>query len=492
MIETAVLGTAILIFYAVLGYVRPVLALLTMPLIALAIVVSGIGSERADFFLFAFVLVLVTLIAIAVSEREAGAQQWFHKWAFWALVVIAVFVGLVGFLLGFGLLGAGMMLPALFILGAVALAVSVISYSITSRTTRVIHIFSTLGSSMRQNLPLPMALDCAATGREDSIAWTLRGIKKWLVQGYSLVEAIRRGYPQCPAQALALLTAAERVGQLPAAIEAIGIDAEVRANERTRIRPVHPIYPIVVLCIMFLLLLGLMTFVIPQYQAVLQEMVGGELPAATQLLLGIMEFVVYDHGGLVFLLLLGLVFVVAPGLWLRGRFCQRKPDRPYLSSRIGDWLKWHLPIVHWFERNRSTLQVVELLRLGAKAGCPVNEAIRSTLELDVNLCFRARLARWLRRVESGENIATAARKCRLGSPLAWAFEAGMTGDGAPAVLEMLESFYRSNYSFRVNLSRFILWPCAIIVLGMTVGFVVIAVFLPGVSVITSLTGHVYP
>lgn len=492
MVQIAVIGTAILIFYAVLGYMRPLLALLTLPLIALAVIFAGIGSERADFVLFAFVLVLVTLIAIAVSEREPGAQQWFHRGAFWALMVIAVSVGLVGLIAGFGLLGAGMMLPALFILGAVAVGISLISYGITSRNTRVIHVFSTLGSSMRQNLPLPMALDCAATGRGDSIAWTLRGIKKWLVQGYSLVEAIRRGYPQCPAQDLALLTAAERMGQLPAAIEAIGIDAEVRANERTRIRPVHPVYPIVVLCIMFLLLLGLMTFVIPQYKTVLQEMVGGELPAATQLLIDIMGFVVYDHDGLVFLLLLGLVFVVAPGLWLRGRFRQRRPDRPYLSSRVGDWLKWHLPIVHWFERNRATLQVVELLRLGAQAGCPVNEAIRSTLDLDVNLCCRARLARWLQRVESGENIAAAARRCRLGSPLAWAFEAGMTGDGAPAVLEMLESFYRSNYSFRANLACFIFWPCVIIVLGVTVGFVVVAVFLPGVSVISSLTGNVYP
>jgi len=374
----------------------------------------------------------------------------------------------------------------------VAIGAALISYGLTNYNARVIHVFSTLGSSMRQNLPLPMALDCAATGREDSTGWILKRIKKWLVQGYSVVEAIRRGYPECPAQALALLSAAERVGQVPAAIEAIGADAEVRANERIRVRPVHPFYLVVVFSIMFLVLMGLMTFVIPQFKSVLEEMVGGQLPAPTRVLLGIVGFVVFDHGGLIFLLSLFLIFVVIPALWIRGRFCQRRPDRPYLSSRVGDYLKWHLPILHWFERNRAALQVVELLRLGEKAGCPVNEAIRGTLELDVNLCFRKRLARWLQRVEGGENIAAAARKCRLPSPLAWALEVGMTGGGAPAVLEMLESFYRSNYSFRVNLSRFILWPCATIVLGMTVGFVVVAVFLPAVTVITSLAQSVYP
>jgi len=492
MIPAPVLGVAILVFYVVLGYVRPVLALCSIPLLVFSIVLAGIGQERADFYLYAFVLLLATLIAIAASERSPRSQEWFHKGAFWALVVIAVLVALGGTFVGFVALGFGMALPLLFILASTGIGIALISYVVTNYNLRVIHIFSLLAGSMRQNLPLPMALECATTGRDDSVAWTLRRIKGWLVQGYSVVESIRRGYPQCPAPALAMLSAAERVGQVPAAIEAIGVDAEMRTSERMRLRPIHPAYPALVLCVLFLLLMGLMTFVIPQYKAVLEEMVGSRLPAPTRALLAIVEFVVYDHDGLILLLLLGLFFVVIPALWLRGRFCPRRLDRPYLLSRVRDWLTWHLPILHWFERNRSTLQVVELLRLGAEAGCPVNEAIRGTLALDVNLCFRRRLADWLDRVEAGQNIARAARQSRLGNPLAWAFEAGMSGDGAPAILEMLESFYRSNYSFRVNLSRFILWPCGIIALGLMVGFVVFAVFLPSVTVLSSLTEMVYP
>ena len=61
----------------------------------------------------------------------------------------------------------------------------------------------------------------------------------------------------------------------------------------------------------------------------------------------------------------------------------------------------------------------------------------------------------------------------------------------PAVLDMLESFYRSNYSYRINLARFILWPCIIIALGLTVGFVVTAVFLPSISIVNLLSSYVY-
>ena len=137
------------------------------------------------------------------------------------------------------------------------------------------------------------------------------------------------------------------------------------------------------------------------------------------------------------------------------------------------------------------VQVVELLRMSLNAGCPVNEAIRGTLQLDVNLFFRSRLASWLRRVERGEDIAESARRSGLGAALAWAFGGAQTGN-TPAVLEMLESYYRSNYSYRVNLARFILWPCGIILLGATVGFIVHAIFSPGVVVLGHLSGTVYP
>ena len=122
----------------------------------------------------------------------------------------------------------------------------------------------------------------------------------------------------------------------------------------------------------------------------------------------------------------------------------------------------------------------------------MNEAIRAAVQLDVNLCFRARLKRWLERIEQGENIAAAARRSGLGTSLAWAFDDGIGASDAPTVLEMLESFHRSNYSYRVNLTRFILWPCLIIVLGAVVGFVVYAFFSPSVMVIESMAEIIYP
>jgi type II secretory pathway component PulF len=61
-----------------------------------------------------------------------------------------------------------------------------------------------------------------------------------------------------------------------------------------------------------------------------------------------------------------------------------------------------------------------------------------------------------------------------------------------SILETLESFYRSNYSYYVNLARFIMWPCVTLLMGVMVGFVVYAIFSPGIAIIGSLAEQVTP
>jgi type II secretory pathway component PulF len=218
-------------------------------------------------------------------------------------------------------------------------------------------------------------------------------------------------------------------------------------------------------------------------------MAEGKLPVATRMLIRVMEPMLTGDGPLGLLLLIAMILA---GFWIYAAWRRRRPEEPYMLSRLGDFLKWHLPILHWFERNRALVQVVGVLRMSLNAGCPVNEAIRSTLQLDVNLCFQRRLARWLRLVERGEAIGDSARRCGLGNALAWAFDGGVETGNTPAVLEMLEAHYRSNYSYRVNLARFILWPAGIIALGATVGFVVFAIFSALVATLSQLTANVYP
>lgn len=484
----SVIGLGLLFLYGVLGYKKPGIAFVTAPVVAVALGCIAVRTDSPEGALLAPVLYVVALISVAVSACNFDSKEWYHRAAIALLVCLVVLLVLGIFLVEFHVRGVAGILIVLFLAAAILIVVSSLSYGMTSRRVAAMNVFSTLGASMRQNLPLPMALDCASYGRRDATGRILQRIKTWMVKGYSLSEAVGRGYPQCPSRALALLSAGERIDQLPAAMGAVEADAKSRLMEHMKLRPVHPAYPVVMLIILFIITTGLLRFVVPQLKFVLQEVVEGELPAAMRTLIGVVDSL--TTGPWLLLLVLGAMTFL--GLWVYGAWRRRRLDKPYFLSRLGDYIRWHLPIVHWFQRNLAMVQVVELLRMSLNAGCPVNEAIRGTLQLDVNLCFRNRLACWLRRVERGGAIGDSARACGLGNALAWAFDGGVETGNTPAVLEMLEAHYRSHYSYRVNLARLILWPVGIIMLGVTVGFVIFAIYSSLVAVLMQLTANVYP
>ncbi len=482
----AITGILTLGVYIYLGLKKPAIALITSPFVVFTIAIIAALDEDPLAGMIAAILFFATLVAILISKRRFDPVQWPYLCAKWILIIIFLILLSVSMGLVFGPLGV---IGIAFIIIFIA---SIIAYGITSHHTTAAYIISTIGSSMRQNLPLSMALETASGGLEDKRSRILRNIQRWLVQGYSLSESIKRGYPRCPGHAVAIIAAAERIDQLPKAMASIEADMTTKSNESRRIRPVHPFYPLILMIFMFFLIMGLMTFVIPSFSSALSEITGGgSLPKPTQIILEIMSFIAYEYGWAFGLFILITIFIFIP-YWLYCKFRPRKPDEPYLLSRIGDYIKWRLPVLHYFERNYSLVQVVELLRLSLDAGCPVNDAIANTLKLDVNNSFKKRLRKWLRKVEEGENISTAARKCRIGAPVAWAFDDKINQGNTPTILETLESFYRSSYSYSVNLARCIMWPLVILVMGFIVGFVVISIFLPGIEIINTLSGSVIP
>lgn len=476
----------LLLVYMYLGWKYPAIALVTSPFVTGTMIFIGVADQNTAIVVIAPGICIISIIAVLMSKREPDSEQWPQIIAKWILILFVFLLLSVTLGAAFGPLGVSGIVFFALLIG------SIIAYGLTSRLATDTYVISTIGSSMRQNLPLSMALESAAGGCADNRSRILNGIKKWLVQGYSLSESIKRGYPKCPGYAVAMIAAAERINQLPLAIQAIEADMLAKADERRKIHPVHPLYPVILMFFTFFMLLGVMTFVIPSFRAAMHEMVeGAALPAATRFLMGITSFVGYEYAWLSWILFILLIIAIIP-ISIYIKFRPRRPHEPYLISRIGDFVKWHLPVLHNFEKNYSLVHVVELLRLSLNAGCAVNDAIKNTLGLDVNNRFRKRLQRWLEKVERGDNIAVAIRESKLGSPLAWAFDEKVNQGNTLTILETLESFYRSNYSYSVNLARFIMWPCLILVMGAIVGFVVYAIFSPSILIIERLSDMVIP
>ena len=476
---TLVAFILLFVFYVFLGVKKPGLALVTCPIP----LIVGVIQTNPFFISIAVAIIFVTALTIVFRARTGDVDnRWPQRWAratVWVLGSTALLVVLVRIFKPLG-----------FIFWAIFVALVVYYKTIRWRSITM-HVISTIGAGMRQNLPLVMVLESAAANQGDKQANTLREISKWLVQGYSLAEAIKRGYPKCPPDIVATIAAGEKVNQLPQVIRSIEENLTGKADARRRIQPVHPSYPAIVLLIAGLILFFIMLKIIPVFSAVLLDMSEGEigLPKSTAFLLAMTSSMTENH---LLLLVLSVVFIVGGPVLIYARLRSRRPEIPYLISRISDFIKWHMPIMHWFEFNYSMLRLVGLLRVSLNSGCAVNDAIRNSLGLDVNNCFRNHMSGWLERIEAGEDISSAARESGMGNTLAWAFDSDVNRGNTPDILEMLEEFYRSNYSYRVALARFILEPCIILMLGVTVGFVIRAIFLPMVTMLHYAADSVVP
>jgi type II secretory pathway component PulF len=471
----AILLIVLLFVCGMLAFVRPSAGLIA--LFCITLLLSGLAIERIE-LVVAGLVVFIALTA-AIAFKKGGL--WVRR------ILIAFSLGVIvvaGFVL-FGMWGSlGLMIVLLF-------AGAVIGVVMTLELSTAAYVISTISSSVRQNLPLPAAMEMAAIGQNDRRARILRNIRKWLVEGYSLSESLKRGYARCPGYATALVAVGERIGQVPLALGVLEQDLVAKANLNKRVRHIPLCYPSILLLLMFTIVLWLMTVVFPTYVTVLNDIGAGELPAATLVLMRIAGFIKYNYGWLLVVLVL-LGFVVGGAFYVRIKVRPRRPDRPYVVSNIGDFIRWYIPILRWYEWNRAMQRITGMLRLSLNAGCTINEAIANTLQTDINRCLKGKLREWLDRVERGDDIGQSARQCGMGSAMAWAFADKQNHGNTLDILETLESSYRWGYSRAAAMARFIIGPCETLCLGLMVGFIAYAIFAPLIAVIYAAADLVVP
>ncbi len=484
----------LLALYIFLSAKMPRLAFITCPLpmalftCYLEFDFGYLADSEVAALCIAIITVPITIAAIVVLQPKVPYETWPRTCARLILITCAWLLSL---LLIVPLLLIGPLFPIgyLLLLVFLVLTAMVIQYKLDSRRSIMLYVVSTIGACIRQNLPLATALEIAARYPKNKRNRIVGGISKWLTQGCSLSEAVKRGYPKCSADIITRIAAAEKINQLPRTICSIEKDLLEKADDTKQIRPVHPMYPAIVLLITAVILLFLMTIIIPVFADVMMDMSGETLPASTIFLMNISDFILDNS---LFFILFLVLFLALAAVSTYVRFRPRRPQNPYLLSRISDQVKWRLPLAGWFERNFSLLRAVNLLRVSLNAGCTVNEAIANTLGLDINIVFKKRLSQWLNKVEQGQNISSAALQTGVGKTLAWAFDQNLNRQNTPEILRMIEQSCRHSYNYRINLASSILCPCIIIGLGIVVGFVVYAMFSPMVALTTSLVNTATP
>ncbi|UCD27539.1 MAG: type II secretion system F family protein [Planctomycetota bacterium] len=335
---------------------------------------------------------------------------------------------------------------------------------------------------VRQNLSLSTALAIAAESERGAARTHLRRISKLLSQGLSLSRAVHLGFPNCSSIVVSLIAAGEHAGQLPLALE----QAEQYLIERDWYKErfvdtvVWP-YVIIVLVAITLVMSGLMVAVVPKYKAIFQDF-NTELPMLTKTIIRFSE----EFAALFWLIFFVTIISVPIGIYLSLR-PRRIPD-PTIISRIFDRLRWYCPFFRDVEFGRGMSAMLRTIRMSIRSGMSLEKAAQLASSIDVNVLLRPRMARFAELLAGGMNVRKASDHAGLGELTGVALAGGQRSGNMDAALRYASDYYVAIVSRTWSILRNMVWPIWVLILGVMVGLVVIAMFMPLVALINAATG----
>ncbi len=237
------------------------------------------------------------------------------------------------------------------------------------------------------------------------------------------------------------------------------------------------IYPVVVLCVAFLIVLGLMYFIIPTFAEVLSDMSDGEagLPWLTQKLLNISNWLKGNNGfNILIILLIPVAF-----------FIFFKILKQFRAGRFSmDWLKLHIPMVRQLVYKTTVARWTRTLATLISAGVPILEALNITRETSENEIYSRMLGKVQSAIRQGDTFANPLRQSKtVDSIVVNMVDVGEeTGDLDKMLMKVADNF-DEEADVLVGALMSMIEPMMIVLLGGIVGTIVLAMFLPMVKMI---------
>ena len=235
------------------------------------------------------------------------------------------------------------------------------------------------------------------------------------------------------------------------------------------------IYPAVVISIATLIVMGIMYFVIPQFETIFADF-NVKLPAITMVLLETSRFIANDYGW-AYILFSPVVIML---LWKLIRFSNG-------GRYATDLIKLKIPILGAIVRKSTVARFTRTLGTLIAAGVPILDAINITKETCGNVVFERALLKVHDAIREGESMADPLRATRIvDSIVVNMVDVGEeTGDLDKMLMKIADN-YDNDVDVLVGSLVSILEPVMVVILGGIVGFIVVALFMPMIALIQSL------
>jgi len=237
------------------------------------------------------------------------------------------------------------------------------------------------------------------------------------------------------------------------------------------------VYPIVVMCVALGILAFLMTFIIPKFQEIFKDLLEGkELPGLTLLVMAASrvireQFVLVAGSVAGLVILIKLVGKLEKGRYLIDKLKLMMPVFGDLISKVA---------IARFSRTLGTL---------ISSGVPILQALNIVKETAVNAVISKAIVHIHDSVKEGERVTQPMEACGVFPPMVIGMvDVGEETGALPDMLMKVADVYEDEVDNAVTALTSLLEPIMIVFLALIVGTIVIAMFLPLITVIQTMSG----
>jgi type IV pilus assembly protein PilC len=235
------------------------------------------------------------------------------------------------------------------------------------------------------------------------------------------------------------------------------------------------VYPIIVLVLALAIMTFLMIFIVPRFEAIFHEMLGDKpLPAITLFVIGVSDFM-QKHWAI----LLGAVV----GIFV----AYKVAARTRAGRGILDRIKLRAPLFGDLIRKTSISRFSRTLGTLVTSGVPILQALTITRETAGNTVIARAISQVHDSVKEGESIVQPLEASRAFPPMVISMiDVGEETGQLPEMLLKIAEVYDDEVDNSVAALTSLLEPIMIVFLALIVGTIVIALFMPLISIISGL------
>jgi type IV pilus assembly protein PilC len=323
-----------------------------------------------------------------------------------------------------------------------------------------------LATMMKAGVPLLQSFDIVAKGNTNpSVQKLLIDVKADIEKGSSMYQAFGKHPRQFDALFCNLVNAGEQAGILDGVLDRLATYKEKIIAIKSKIKSAL-FYPAAVIVVAFVVTAAIMIFVIPAFKELFSSF-GADLPAPTLLVMKISDFFV-DWWWAIFGVLIGgtVAFIKA---WRRSKPIQAFMDRMMLRLPVFGVVIEKATIARW-TRTLATMFA---------AGVPLVEALDSVAGAAGNYVFEEATYRIKGDVATGTSLTTAMQSTGKFPNMVMQMTAiGEESGSLDSMLNKVADFYEGEVDDAVDGISSLIEPMIMVVLGVLIGGLVIAMYLP--------------